>query len=84
MHGADDGEFLALDFTSTPASWMGVSSAMPLEPADFADYLVDDLALAPVTGAAGLLFVYGYRDTNEKAYPNDAVTVYPYIWPGWL
>ena len=77
-------EFLALDFASTPASWMGVSSALSLEPAHFADYLGDDLALAPVAGDAGLLMVYAYRDTNEKAYPNDAVTVYPYIRPGWL
>ena len=77
-------QYCALDFASEPAAWVGVSSALSLEPAHFADYLGDDLALAPVVGDAGLLMVYAYRDTNEKAYPNDAVTVYPYIRPGWL
>lgn len=77
-------QFLALDFASDPPAAIVVASATSLEYAAFGTYLGDELVLAPAYGDAGLLMVYAYRDTAEKAYPNDALTVYLFIRPGWL
>ena len=77
-------QFMALDFASPQPATVGVADARSLEYANWGEYTGDELALAPVSGDAGLLCLYAYRDTAEKAYPNDGLTVYPFLRPGWL
>lgn len=77
-------QYLALDFASDPPAWVGVADARSLEYAHWAEYTGDMLTLAPVAGDAGLAQVCAYRDTAEKFYPNDTVTVWWFLWPGWL
>ena len=77
-------QFMALDFASDPPAAVVVASATSFEYSAFGTYLGDELALAPAYGDAGLVMVYAYRDAAEKAYPNDAVTVYLFYRPGWL
>lgn len=73
-----------IDFASPEPAHVAVADWRSLEWAGWGDYVGDRLAWPPVKGDAGLALLYAYRDTAEKAYPQDALTVWWWVVPRWL
>lgn len=77
-------QYQILDFVSRYPAHIAVADYRTLEFAGWGEYPYDVLSLAPVCGAAGLAQVFALRDTVEKYYPNDAITVWWWIAPRWM
>lgn len=77
-------EFVVIDFVSQLLNAVTVRNWRTMEFATWAEVTGDRLELAPRTGLAGFLWMYGYRDTSEQALPKDTASLFLFYRPQWV
>lgn len=76
-------QYVMLDFVSEPPAAVTVYDWRTAEYAGWADWLGDRLSVLPGFGplSGSLLWVYGYRDSGEQAWPNDTLALTLFMAP---
>ena len=77
-------EFVVIDYASLLLNAITVRKWRRMEFATWAEVTGDRLELAPRTGLAAFLWMYGYRDTSEQAMPKDTASLYLFFRPRWV
>lgn len=67
-------EWIVVDFVSTQMCAVTVRSYLSMEWASWCEMVGDRLKLTPRTGLSAFLWLYGYRDDSEQAFPKDTAT----------
>ena len=77
-------EFVVIDFASQMLNAVTVRNWRTMEFATWCAVTGDRLELAPRTGLAAFLWMYGYRDSSEQAFPKDTASLLLFYRPRWV